>query len=173
MDDSLELNSIENMKQYHLKEQESLKMRLNMLKTEINKLEDDLSEARAYIASYDNREKEHAASAERLKTKKDTLIEQINNTQHSIKTIKQDIERSSALKDALQAELSDVSDQKALSIARYADIESGIKAAMLDRHNKMPDLKNYNDTLRKAHRLFKEAESRIDISIKLKPRKLY
>jgi chromosome segregation ATPase len=173
MNDYLELSTIENMKQYLEDEREALKTQYNMLKSEINKLDDDLAEARAYIASYDNREKEHAANSEKLKTKKDHLIEQINNAQQNIKTVRQDIDRSSALKDALQSELADVFDQKALTKARYADIEEGIKAATLDRKEKMPDLKNYNDTLRNAHRLFKEAESRMDISIKLRPRKLY
>ncbi|MBF0541102.1 MAG: hypothetical protein HQK91_06595 [Nitrospirae bacterium] len=173
MNDYLELSAIENMKQYLIDEREALKTRYNMLKTEINKLDDDLSEARAYIASYDNREKDHAVNSEKLKTKKEHLIEQINNSQQNIKTVKQDIDRSTALKDALQSELADVVDQKALSMARYADIEEGIKAAAIDRKEKMPNLKNYNDTLRKAHRLFKEAESRMDISIKLRPRKLY
>jgi chromosome segregation ATPase len=173
MNESLELSSLENMKQYLIDERESLKTRFTMLKSEIEKLDDDLASARAYIASYDNREREHADNSEKLKVKKENLIEQINNAQQNIKTVKQDIDRSTALKDALLSELSDVFDQKALSLARYADIEEGIKAAILDRKEKMPDLKNYNETLRKAHRLFKEAESRMDISIKLRPRKLY
>ncbi len=167
-DDLMDVNSLQNMKQFLVDENVTLNERLKVLDTEIEKLDDSISSSSAYIASYNGKKEDHEKNTEKLKTKKEALIEYINDLKNNFKTIDSDLERSSALIDALMMELGVIQNERDIMIAKIRDMEDEIKNISLSRERKLPRLRGYNETLKRANRIFREAENRINLTMRLR-----
>ena len=101
-------------------------------------------------------------------SKKDLLIQEINELHLKIKAAKEDDNTIAKLIDTQKDELHDIMAQKTVVTKRLNDIQTGIKKISRDKELRVPHLKEYDSVLKQLYTVFKEAQNRMEVSFILR-----
>ncbi|ETR64728.1 MAG: hypothetical protein OMM_00512 [Candidatus Magnetoglobus multicellularis str. Araruama] len=147
---------------------ESLKKKHEHLKADDLQLDQSIEFVSGSIQ--DNAHKKAAALDElqNLREQNDQMVNEINKIQAMKKATHADLDNTSLLIESLGEELDALKTEKSMALDRIAKMKKAIKDINLDKERKLPRLKKYDAMLKRAHGLFQETKSRMDISMKLR-----
>ena len=168
LDELREFRELENMKAFLQKENAQLKSQIEFLTGELEGTNIAISTAEADMVSCETRTKKSSENIEELESKRDLLIEEINDFRLQIKAVGEDEESSSMLEDSLQNELDDILGEKAVVAKRFDDIKTGLQKISGDKAVKLPHLKGYDSALKQIRNVFQETQNRMEVSLMLR-----
>jgi len=168
VDELRELRELENMKTFLEVENGRLKSQIEFLTGQLEGINIAISSTEASLVSFENRIKKSSKNIEKLESKMDLLMAEMNNLHLQIKAARGDEESTSNLKDRLKDELNDIMTQRAVVIKRLNDIRSGIHRISSDKELRAPHLKGYDSVLKQIHTAFKETQNRMEVSLVLR-----
>jgi len=160
----------------------SLEKQLNALNVQNQKLQDTYEQLKSDDLQMDQsieflngaiQDHEHrkAASVDdiaKLTDTHDRLVDEINKIQSMKKATASDKENTDYLMDSLAEELDNFQTEKNMALDRIRKMKKAIENINLEKEKQLPKLKKYDVMLKRAHSLFQETKSRMDISLKLK-----
>jgi len=173
MEEGNELRELENVKELLGAENESYKKEIEKLTAEIEEINISVLSAGELRASYEERRKEYYGNIEKLKSENESLVTDISNIKLKIKADGEDEEAVLSLRDSLIDELNNMKNEKDLILRRLDDLEKGMREICTDEERNLPHLKEYDEMLKKAYNVFKEAENRMEVSLKLRQKGNY
>ena len=168
VDELRELRELENMKTFLEVENGRLKSQIEFLTGQLEGINIAISSTEASLVSFENRIKKSSKNIEKLESKMDLLMAEMNNLHLQIKAARGDEESTSNLKDRLKDELNDIMTQRAVVIKRLNDIRSGIHRISSDKELRAPHLKGYDSVLKQIYTAFKETQNRMEVSLVLR-----
>ncbi len=168
VDELRELRELENMKTFLEVENGRLKSQIEFLTGQLEGINIAISSTEASLVSFENRIKKSSKNIEKLESKMDLLMAEMNNLHLQIKAARGDEESTSNLKDRLKDELNDIMTQRAVVIKRLNDIRSGIHRISSDKELRAPHLKGYDSVLKQICTAFKETQNRMEVSLVLR-----
>lgn len=163
-----EIDELKNKKKYLEIKNKDYQRQIKMLKQELGQINISISSAKEYSELYEERKKKYIDNIAKMKIKKSSLIRDINNLELKIKAAEQDEESALALRDLLNNEFDNIQNKKSIILKKMNQIKEGIDEILKDKKRKLPHLKEYDELLREARNVFKEVESRIEVSLKLR-----
>ncbi len=162
------IRDIRNTKDFLDTQNKELKARKSTLTSELDGIE--LVTASMSRDIEDARQRTEAAlgNLKSLNDRRDELINSINSMKKSVKRLEEDNSRCQVMRDHLIVEFESISHEKAIIFKKLKGIEDGVKQ-MTGKKNayNVPYLRSFDSLLKRVYRAFKEAEDRMDISLKL------
>ncbi len=148
-------------------ENSSLKESIEKFKSEMEGVDVLITDVKNDIEINEHRAKAIQEDINESLVRKEKDIEEINNLQRGVKNVKADINKCRTIKNHLIAEFDDIKNDKAIVLKKLRDIEEGLGRISGKKAYKLPYIRGYNTVLKRMSNMFKEAESRMDISFKL------
>lgn len=165
--DILEMEEVKRSKQFMRDENLKLKERVEELKSEIAGIDVVIASTQNDMEYNEFMEKELNVKISTLKEEKDRHIDEVNNLQFSIKALKDDFDNCNAMRDHLAVEHESILMEKDILLKKIRQMEEGIANISGKNTHKLPYLRGVDAVLKRLNSVFKEAESRIDVSMKL------
>jgi len=148
-------------------ENETYKSRINKLQAEIDEAETAISSGKEYITSCERRISEYPSKINNQKSRNESLLAELNTIKLKVKSLKGDEESTLLLRKSLMGEHENLKNEKDVLIDRINKLEKAIGEISSEREWKLPKLKEYDERLKEAWNVFHEAESRMEVSLKL------
>ncbi|HIJ60886.1 MAG TPA: hypothetical protein HPP56_09815 [Nitrospirae bacterium] len=161
-----ELKELRARKQQLINDNAKLLNRLDTIKSEIEGAKLVAQTMTREIELTKEKIENYPKELDSLEVKKEELIEDINRCQVSMKTATRNIKNFLNMRSHLEDELLSIINEKAVFIKKLKDVETGVNILAEQRQQKAPEIKQYDMVLRQLSRVFKEAENKIDVSIK-------
>jgi chromosome segregation ATPase len=160
----------------------SLEKQLNALYVRNRQLQDNYEQLKAddllldqsieflngAIQDHEHRKAASVDDIAKLKDIHDRLVDEINKIQSMKKATASDKENTDYLMESLDEELDSFQSEKIMALDRIRKMKKAIENINLEKEKQLPKLKKYDAMLKRAHSLFQETKSRMDISLKLK-----
>lgn len=163
-----DIREINNTKEFLLAQNKELKEKRESLSSELGGMEIVIASMKKDIASARQRTEASLEGIEDLRGRQEELIEEINSSKKNLKAIMEDNNRCLIMKEHLVVEFESISHEKIIIFKKLKDIEEGIKRITGKKNAyKVPYLRAYDALLKRVYRAFKEAEDRMDVSLKL------
>ena len=169
-DEISEIRELENMKLFLEAENGRLTIQREHLTRELEGIEITESATKAYMESYEKRRRKCSINIEKLKTKKDSLMNRVNNLHLRIKAAKVDAKSSLTLKNSLEEEFGEIKGEKALVLKRFKGVKTGLQRISSAGDAKLPHLVWYDMVLKQILHVFAEAQNRMEVSLIMKKR---
>ncbi len=161
-----ELKELRAKKHQLISENAKLTNKLDSIKSEIDGACIVAEALNREIDSTKQKIQRYPSTLEALEDTKEQLIDEINKCQVSMKTATKNIKNFLNMRSHLEDELLSIVNEKAVYIKKLKDMETGVNILSEQRHQKAPEIKQYDMVLRQLSRVFKEAENKMDLSIK-------
>jgi uncharacterized protein (UPF0335 family) len=123
--------------------------------------------AEADNALYEEKQKRFIENIEELEARNEALTAQVSQIQVQIKTAGEDEQSTAILLDSLRLELDEIRKEKAIIGKRLESLRVGMELILQDRETRLPHLKEYNDICRQVRTVLKDAQNRMEVSLKL------
>ena len=167
-DEISELRELENMKAFLREENRKYADQIEVFSKELEGVEISISASQRTIAACEEKREQYYDNFEHLRAKKETLIAQINEIHLQIKAAREDEQSTGLLILNLKQELEEIRAEKAIIGKRLEGVRSGIDRISRDRETRLPHLQEYGDVYRQVHTLLKDAQNRMDLTLKLR-----
>jgi chromosome segregation ATPase len=163
-----EIREIRNTKQFLETQNRELKEKMESLSSELDGMDIVISSAKNDIELTEQRTEQCLENINDLEAKQEMEIEIINNLQKSIKTVTEDNNKCLTMKEHLIVEFESIRSEKVIIFKKLKDMEEGLKKICGKKNAlKVPYLRAYDALLKRVYHAFKEAENRMDVSLKL------
>ena len=167
-DQPKEIHDLENTKMLLQTENVRLKRELDHLTHELEGMDITESSSATLMNLYKNRQEKCVDNTKKLQARKESLVEQINTLNLSIKAALEDTESSLSLRDSMERELDEIKDAKSVMLKRFTDVKSGLQRISTDKNVKLPHLNLYDKILKQVHNIVVEAKNRMEVSTLMK-----
>lgn len=161
-----EIKELKARKQQLITENAKLTHRLDTIKSEIEGSKLVAETMQREIETAKTKLENYPAILESLEDKKEQLIDEINKCQVSMKTAMKNIKNFLNMRSHLEDELLSIVNEKAVYIKKLKEMQTGVNILTEQRRQQAPEIKQYNMVLQQLSRVFKEAENKMDVSIK-------
>ncbi|KPJ99416.1 MAG: hypothetical protein AMK71_09805 [Nitrospira bacterium SG8_35_4] len=163
-----EIREISNTKEFLAAQNKELKAKRESLSSEIDGMEIVAASMKKDIEVTLQRTEASLEKMKDLNGKREQLIEEINSMKKSIKILAEDNNKCQIMKEHLLVEFESISHEKAIIFKKLKEIEEGVKRLTSKKNvYNVPYLRAYDSLLKRVYRAFKEAEDRMDVSLKL------
>ncbi len=162
-----EIREISNTREFLAAQNRELKEKEASLSSELEGMEIVTDSMKKDIESAMLRTEGSLESIKDLEVRQEQLIEEINSMKKSIKALTEDDNRCLIMKEHLVVEFESISHEKVIIFKKLKGIEEGIRRITSKKNAyKVPYLRAYDALLKRVYRAFKEAEDRMDVSLK-------
>ncbi len=163
-----EIREIRNTKEFLETQNRELTEKIESLKSEIAGMDIVIASNGDDIEVTKHRIDECVAGIKELQEKQEQEVEIINSLQKSVKSVQEDNNKCLVMKEHLRVEFESIHNEKIIIFKKLKDIEEGVKRIYGKKNAfQLPYLRAYDTLLKKVHRSFKEAENRMDVSLRL------
>ena len=163
-----ELRELANMKTFLQEENARYRDQIEVLTNELDGIGISISATEAYIAAHEEKRKKFKENIEKLKAGKEALTAEVNRIHLQIKAGRDDEQSTAILIGSLRQELDEIRTEKAIVGKRLESVRAGIDRISQDRETRLPHLKEYDDICRQVRTVLKEAQNRMEVSLKLR-----
>lgn len=161
-----ELKELRAKKHQLITENSKLTNKLDTIKSEIEGADIVAEALKREIETTKQKIESYPSILENLEDTKELLVDEINKCQVSMKTATKNIKNFLNMRSHLEDELLSIVNEKAVYIKKLKDMETGVNILAEQRHQRAPEIKQYDMVLRQLSKVFKEAENKMDVSIK-------
>ena len=142
--------------------------RISDLSAEIERIDNSLASVNKNIETTGKEIREYQGRIESLKSKSESLIAELNNIKLKVMSSREDEESTRLLRKTLTEEYENLKNERTVLVKRISKMENALDEISEQRERQLPKLKKYDGMLREARNVFYDAESRMEISMKLK-----
>ena len=142
--------------------------RISELSTEIERIDNSLESVDKHMETTGKKIREYQGRIESLKSQSELLVAELNNTKLKVMSSREDEESTRLLQKTLTEEYENLKDERTVLVKRIHKMENALDEISDQRERQLPKLKKYDGMLRKARNVFYDAESRMEVSMKLK-----
>ncbi|HIJ19438.1 MAG TPA: hypothetical protein HPP58_00170 [Deltaproteobacteria bacterium] len=164
----MDQSELEEKKRLLTAENENYKRRIELLSAEVALMDRTLASIRENHASTAKQIREYPDRIESLKSKSDSLLAGLNDMRLRVKISREDEESTRLLRKTLSEEYENLINERAVLVKRIGKMENALDEISVQREGSLPRLKKYDELLREARNVFYDAESRMEVSMKLK-----
>lgn len=140
----------------------------NQLKDDDLQLDQSIEFLNGSIQDHEHKKAASVDDIESLRNTHDRLVDEINKIQSMKKATASDKDNTDYLIENLSEELDNFQSEKTMALDKISKMKKAIENINLEKERQLPKLKKYDAMLKRAHSLFQETKSRMDISLKLK-----
>jgi chromosome segregation ATPase len=167
-DELSELRELENMREFLQEENRKYRDQIEVFSRELEGVDISISANQACIAAYEEKREQFYEKFEKLTAKKEALTAAINQIHLQIKAAREDEQSTTILIKNLKLELDEISTEKAIIGKRLGNVRSGIERISQDKETRLPHLQGYGDLYRQVRTVLKDAENRMEVTLKLR-----
>ena len=142
--------------------------RISELSAEIERIDNSLESVNKDIETTEKKVRGYPGRIESLKSKSELLVAELNNIKLKVTSSREDEESTRLLRKTLTEEYENLKNERTVLVKRIHKMENALDEISDQRERQLPKLKKYDGMLRKARNVFYDAESRMDVSMKLK-----
>ena len=165
-------NELEEKRRRLKSENEAYVNRTRELSSEIERIENSLVTTREDMEATEKKISEYPNRIERLKSESEILVAKLNSIKLQITGSREDEESTRLLRKTLTEEYENLENERAVLVKRNNEMEDALDEISIQKDKNLPKLKKYDGILRKARKVFYDAESRMEVSLKLKQGKI-
>ncbi|HIJ90582.1 MAG: hypothetical protein OEV89_07420 [Desulfobulbaceae bacterium] len=162
------LYEIKNMRDLLRKENAKYRREIEAVTAELDGLAVIASETDEYIAGYAAKRETVLARIEKMPVRQTPLAENLNFQRMQLKAVNDDLENSSSMLETMAGELENIKNEKEIMISRLKAIDTGIQGICKEKESKLPTIMGHDKVLKKAYRVFKDAENRMEVAIQFR-----
>lgn len=164
------LHELRNMRNRLSEENERYIQKIKEVSYEMDGLSISISESEDYVASFTEKRETVNDRVDEFKERRNQLIEELNRERFNLKAVTDDLGHSSIMLKTLAGELDDIKNDKDIMLKRLKAVDAGINGICQEKESKLPGIMSHDRVLKKAYRVFKEAENRMDVAIQFRAR---
>jgi len=147
---------------------EQLQETYKQLKADELQLDQSIEFLNGSIQDHEHKKAASVDDITKLRDVYDQLVDEINKIQSMKKATLSDKENTDYLIESLSEELDSFQTEKTMALDKIKKMKKAIENINIEKERQLPKLKKYDAMLKRAHSLFQETKSRMDISLKLK-----
>ena len=164
------LYELKNMRDQLQKENDKYRQEIESVTAELEGLAIIASETEEYISVYTAKRETVQDRIEALPARQTPLAENLNFLRIRLKAVNDDLENSSSMLETMASELVNIKNEKEIMISRLKAMDTGIKGICQEKESKLPTIMGHDKVLKRAYRVFKDAENRMDVAIQFRTR---
>ena len=142
--------------------------RISELSTKIERIDNSLESVGKNMETTGKKIREYQSRIESLKSKSELRVAELNNIKLKVMSSREDEESTQLLQKTLTEEYENLKNERTVLVKRIQKMETALDEISDQRERQLPKLKKYDGMLRKARNVFYDAESRMEVSMKLK-----
>ena len=142
--------------------------RISELSAEIERVNSSLVSVNEDMETIGKRIREYPSRIEGLKSKSEILVAKLNSIKLKVMSTREDEESTRLLRKTLTEEYENLKNERTVLVKRINKMETALDEISDQRERQLPKLKKYDGMLREARNVFYDAESRMEVSLKLK-----
>jgi len=142
--------------------------RISELSAEIERVNGSFVSVNEDMETIGKRIREYPSRIEGLKSKSEILVAKLNSIKLKVMSTREDEESTRLLRKTLTEEYENLKNERTVLVKRINKMETALDGISDQRERQLPKLKKYDGMLREARNVFYDAESRMEISLKLK-----
>jgi len=142
--------------------------RISELSVEIERVNSSLASINEDMETNEEKIREYPGRIEGLKSKSEILVAKLNSIKLKVMSSREDEESTRLLRKTLTEEYENLKNERTVLVKRIHKMETALDEISDQRERQLPKLKKYDGMLREARNVFYDAESRMEVSLKLK-----
>ncbi len=142
--------------------------RISELSEEIERVNNSLVSLNEEMGAIGKKISAYPGKLEDLKSKSEILVAKLNRIKLKVMSSREDEESTRLLRKTLTEEYENLKNERTVLVKRIHKMENALDEISDQRERQLPKLKKYDGMLREARNVFYDAESRMEISLKLK-----
>jgi chromosome segregation ATPase len=147
---------------------QKLQEAFDQLKDDDLQLDQSIEFLNGSVQDHEHKKAASVDDIEKLRHTHDQLVDEINKIQAMKKATASDKSNTDYLIESLSEELDSFQSEKTMALDKIRKMKKAIENINIEKERQLPKLKKYDAMLKRAHSLFVETKSRMDISLKLK-----
>ena len=142
--------------------------RIGELSAETKRIDNSLESVSKNMGTTGEKIREYQGRIKNLKSKSGLVVAELNNIKLKVISSGEDEESTRLLRKTLTEEYENLKNERTVLVKRIHKMETALDEISDQRERQLPKLKKYDGMLRKARNVFYDAESRMEVSMKLK-----
>lgn len=164
----IELRELANTRKFLQDETDRYTKQIDQLTQELDGIDISISATEAALAAYEERRLAYDENSRKLEARKEALTSEVNRLHLQIKAAEADEQSSALLIGSLKQELDEIRTEKGIIQRRLENLKAGINRIGQDRESRFPHLKTYDEVYRQVRTVLKDAQNRMEVSLKLR-----
>lgn len=160
------LQELRGMRNQLIAENEKYKEEIQSLTTILATAGRSIVSSEETVNSYKEKRDAQLEEIEKLSQTRNRLADSINQKRLKLKAVQLDSNSSSVMVETMERELENIENEKEAMQNKLTAVGHGIDEISSQKRDKMPDIIGQDKILKKVYRIFKEAEGRMDVSIR-------
>lgn len=167
-DEVSERRDLENTKKFLQEENKKYRDQIKVLTEELAGVDIAIAATEAYSAAYEERRRKFNENMEKLQARKEALTAEVSQLYGKIKAAREDEQSTAILIENMSQELEEIRNEKAIISKRLESVRAGIERISRDKETKLPYLQEYDGICRQIRTVLKDAQNRMEVSLKLR-----
>ena len=161
-------SEMEEKKRLLAEENSAYVKRIGELSAEIERVNSSLASINEDMETNEEKIGKYPGRIEGLKSKSGILVAKLNSIKLKVMSSREDEESTRLLRKTLTEEYENLKNERTVLVKRIHKMETALDEISDQRERQLPKLKKYDGMLREARNVFYDAESRMEVSLKLK-----
>ena len=161
-------SEMEEKKRLLTEENSAYANRIGELSAEIERVNSSLASINEDMETNEEKIRGYPDRIGGLKSKSEILVAKLNRIKLKVMSSREDEESTRLLQKTLTEEYENLKNERTVLVKRINKMENALDDISDQRERQLPRLKKYDGMLREARNVFYDAESRMEVSLKLK-----
>lgn len=163
-----DLGELLKMKALLMEENNRYRDQVENLGQELQGVEISIAAAQAHIAANEDRRSTFDENIDKLRARREELTGEVNRVRLQTKAAQKDEQSTLVLIASLKRELTEIRTERAVISKRLEGVKAGMEQISHDRQAKLPHLKEYDEVCRELRTVLRDAQNRMEVSLKLR-----